>query len=551
MLRVDFARVDKLALLVGEQAVRQEEVLKQIGRMEESIEELQRRLEKERVEGGSVRPGILQYARAASKNLGILASSLEGTSMALDLVSSDIQSAVLDLRMVPLDRTFKKHQMTVFQAASAQGKKAGLVVDVGEARIDKSIAEKLEEPLIHLIRNAVSHGIATPAERVAAGKSPEGTVTVLAFQQGNQVIIRIEDDGVGIMPEVLRRKAVEKGFLTEEECGKLDDARISDLIFAPGFSTTSQVDDISGRGVGLDVVRDKINKIGGAVQVFTEPGQGTVFQLTLPLTLALAKVLLVRLGGQVVALPADNVQRVEPIAGSAIVTVDGKHMARRESGTVPLVFLGETLELSPVARVSSSYTACIVTHGDLAMAMVTDRILEHTQAVIRNVGPVLPRIEHCMGVTIFEGRCVLIVDVGSVVREWTERKSASGSREERRSVAIVTDDFDFFDPLGRLMRGEAAAVTLVAPSALESFSFGGTRTVLVDGRMGELQTLLERLAAAPGEFDLQLVTESGVPEGIGLDVVYEHGVSDVIRIDSDWVAFAARLTILSERTSTT
>ena len=401
-LRVDFTQVDHLAALVGEQAVRHEEVLRQVERVQENVDDFGRMLDRRRDASPGRADPFSQYLRSASGNLGILAANLDGATRQLDLVSSDLQRAVLDLRMVPLDSLFSRHRMTVFQSASAQGKKARLAVRAGEAKLDKAIVEKLEEPLIHLIRNAVSHGIRLPEERAAAGKDPEGAVTITAAQQGNQAIIRVEDDGVGIETDVIRRKAVEKGFLTVEEAEKLDDARAADLIFAPGFSTTSVVDGISGRGVGLDVVRDKINRLNGAVEVFSERGRGTVFQLTLPLTLALSKVLLVSAAGETVALPADSVCRIDSVSGDLVAAVDGRHMVTLSEGTVPMVFLGRALGLTRMVELRADYPLCVVSHGGKTAALVVDGIVEHTQAVIREVGPILPRIHHCMGVTFHE-----------------------------------------------------------------------------------------------------------------------------------------------------
>ncbi|MBM4355366.1 MAG: hypothetical protein FJ109_16530, partial [Deltaproteobacteria bacterium] len=427
-LRVDFGEVDRLALLVGEQSVRQEEALRQISRLEDRVEDVFRGLD-----AGS--PGN-EAVRAVGQELGLMASELEGTARSLDLVSGDIQRRVFDLRMVPLEALFERHRMTVYQAASSQGKQARLNIQAGDARIDKSIAEKLDEPMIHLLRNAVSHGIAIPAERVRAGKPAEGQVTVRAFSKGSQVVVEVEDDGVGIVPEVLRRKAVEKGFLAEEESRKLDDSRIVDLIFAPGFSTTSRVDDVSGRGVGLDVVRNQVAKIGGAVELESRPGEGTVFRLTLPLTLAVARVLLVQTALEQVALPADAVVRVESVPHDAIVGVGGRAMVRLGAETLPFVRLANLLELWDGLDLRTDHTVCVIRHGDRTAALAVERVMEHTQAVVREVGPLLPHIDHCMGVTVLEGRAVLIVDVGAVIRSWAEGAVRDGAEPDGRVLMV-------------------------------------------------------------------------------------------------------------------
>lgn len=541
-LRVDFTQVDHLAALVGEQAVRHEEVLHQVERVQENIDDFSRLLDRRRDASSGRSDPFSQYLRSASGNLGILAANLDGATRQLDLVSSDLQRAVLDLRMVPLDSLFSRHRMTVFQSASAQGKSARLVVRAGDAKLDKAIVEKLEEPLIHLIRNAVSHGIQLPDERAAAGKDPEGAVLISASQQGNQAIIRVEDDGVGIETDVIRRKAVEKGFLTVEEADKLDDTRAADLIFAPGFSTTLVVDDISGRGLGLDVVRDKINRLNGAVQVFSELGRGTVFQLTLPLTLALSKVLLASTAGETVALPADSVSRIESTSGDMVAAVGGNHMVTLSEGAIPLVFLGRALGLTRMVERRADYSICVVSHGGRSAALVVDGIVEHTQAVIREVGPVLPRIRHCIGVTFHETGCVLVVDVGSVIRQWAGPDAPVEHCEWSTLIPVLTRDSLLLAPLNRLMRHERAAPALVWPECLADVPLAQVPCVIVDGRLADLEAVLQAVADSCDSVDAVLLTEAGLGEQLTAEKLYDLGVTDVLKIDDGWESIAAAMT---------
>ena len=538
MLRVDFGQVDRLASLVGEQAVKHEDVQRQLERMQEHIEGLGRHLDR----APSVdRRDADQYLKSEARHLGGLASDLDGITKQLSLVSSDIQRSVLSLRMVELESLFKKHQMTVFQTANAQGKKALLVIDAGETKLDKSIAEKLEEPLVHLIRNAVSHGIQTPEMRAAEGKPIEGTVTIRAYHQGSQVVIRVEDDGAGISPDILRLKAVQKGFLTQEESARLDDDRIVDLIFAAGFSTTAKADDISGRGVGLDVVRDKVNKLKGAIQVFSEKGKGTTFQLTLPLTLALAKVLLVQLGGEIVALPADAVARVEIVDHSAIAEVDGKYVVRLGEATTPFVFLSHELGLTPVAQGRGHYTVCVVSHGNQLGAFAVDRILEHTQAVIREVGPVLPHIAHCMGVTFHEGDCVLILDVGSVIRGWSEGRSKPTLRRPGRSIPIITTDFDGFAGLHRHARKSNLRFVLVEPVRATDEFLSDVSAVVVDGSLPNLEETLDGLDKRINGADLLVVEPPDRQTMLPLSELYRMGVVDLVNVRQGWGGFVRQV----------
>jgi two-component system chemotaxis sensor kinase CheA len=536
MLRVDFGQVDHLAMLVGEQAVKQEEVSKQIERMEEGVEELYRQLDLGAQADPTTRERLLTKVRSTSKDLGTLAAGLDGSSKALDLVSSDIQRAILDLRMVPLEALFARHKMTVFQAASALGKKARLVIEAGDAKLDKSLAEKLEEPLIHLIRNAVSHGLSRPEERVRQGKPAEGRVTVRAYHQGSQVVVQVEDDGVGISAENIRRKAVEKGFLTEEESRKTDDHRIVDLIFAPGFSTTARADDVSGRGVGLDVVRDKVNRMSGAIEIFSEPGKGTVFQLTLPLTLALAKVLLVQAGGETTALPADSIQRVETIATDAIATVDGKHVVRLGEETLPFIHLGRMLGLTRIQEFREETVAAIAVFGNLRAALAVDRILMPTQAVVREGGAVLPRIPYCMGVTFHEGRCVLIVDVGAVLRDWAENPLSKDPWNIRQSAVVVTTEPGRYQALAVPSRRGDVKLALASPGRLPRMPLRQAGVLLLDAGVPALEGVAEMVAGmAPEVPRILLVPEERSLRDLRLDVLYRHGVEDVWRLGGDAV----------------
>lgn len=532
MLRVDFAQVDQLAALVGEQAVRQEEVGKHIERLEEGVELLHRQLKRGSNLPGAAERQAVEQVRAVSKDLGGILSGLEGTSQALDMVSTDIQRTVLNLRMTPLEALFSKHRMTVFQAANVQGKKARLVVEAGDTKLDKSLAEKLEEPLIHLIRNAVSHGIQIPAERAQVGKAAEGTVTIRAFHRGNQVVVQVEDDGVGLAADVIRRKAVEKGFLTEEESHKVDDRRIVDYIFAAGFSTTTVADDVSGRGVGLDVVRDKVNRMNGAVEIFSELGKGTVFQLTLPLTLALARVLLAEVAGEMTALPADAVLRVETLPIETVVTVEGRKMVRLGEETLPLINLSRTLGLSSFAHRPTELVAAIATFGNQRAALVVDRVLLPTQAVVREVGPVMPSIRHCMGVTFHEGRCVLIVDVGSVLRDWAVDQTLREPEVLEGFVGIVTQEPGRFNALARPGREAGVNLVLIHPDRLEAALLSSLGLICLDGMISDLEGVAETCSKQGAACPMVVLSPDGVELAErNLDRLFVAGAQDVWSLD--------------------
>lgn len=524
-LRVEFSKVDHLASMVGEQTMQQEEVGRHLGRMQEAIEEIYRNLLND-PSGGS--DSALQYLRSATRNLNVLASSLESKAQQLDLTSNKIQGMVLDLRMTRVGDLFQKHTLTVMTAAAAQGKKARLHIEGGDTRLDKSIVEKLDEPLLHLIRNAVSHGIGNPADRQAQGKSPEGRVTVRAFHRGNHVVVQVEDDGNGIDPIIIRRKAVEKGFLTPEEASLMDDARVIDLIFAPGFSTTNVVNDISGRGVGLDSVRSEINRINGAVQLHSKPGEGTVFELVLPLTLALSRMLLVEIAGETVALPSDNVGRVASLAAADVVRLEGRYLARLGEESLPLVYLDRTLRLSTIPVVRKEYTICIVSHGSQQAALVVDKTVDYMQAVIRDVGPLLPRVRHCMGVTFFEGSCVLILDPGALIRGWHEGSLSTGGDAASPRAAILTDAPERFASLHFASRRMPLRVALVDPAAFKPAAFSKVHQVWVDGHMEDVVERLSGLNLDTQQLDLVLWASADCINSLDKVALYKAGIHDVL-----------------------
>jgi len=416
-LRVDFARLDSLVNLVGEQVTTENRLARLIQQFRGRLDDLRpgRDCDDERA---GVFPA-LTLEDGSTWSIEDFYEALEQAAAELELTSGKLQSSVLGMRMVPVSRLFNRHKATVFQVANALQKKAALVIEGGDAELDKRLVEQLEDPLLHLVRNAVSHGVDAPESRLRQGKTDEGTVTLRAYPEGNHMVIEVVDDGVGIDREVLRRKAVEKGFLRREEAAALDARETMELIFAPGFSTTGEVDDISGRGVGLDVVQERIARLGGAVTVDSRPGEGTTFRLTVPLTLALTRVLIVEAGGSPLAVPVATVRQVHNLEEVGVIEVGGRTMASVGEKTLPFVdlgpFLGFTGEQSPPR---CSVVLLRVVHGDRVALFQVDRVLTQQQVVVKDMGALLARVPHCMGATINDDRCVLILDSASVIREW-------------------------------------------------------------------------------------------------------------------------------------
>ncbi|MFH1530519.1 MAG: chemotaxis protein CheA [Pseudomonadota bacterium] len=487
-LRVDFARLDSLVNLVGEQVTTENRLARVVQQFRARLDELRPKVEGD-VPAAGVLP-TLTLEDGTTWSIEDFYEALEHTAAELDITSGKLQASVLGMRMVPVDRLFNRHKATVFQISNVLEKKARVVVEGGAAELDKRLVEQLEDPLLHLVRNAVSHGVDAPEARRQQGKPEEGIVTLRAYPEGNLMVIEVADDGVGIDHEILRRKAVEKGFLRKEEAAALDNREAMELIFAPGFSTTSQVDDISGRGVGLDVVQERVARLGGAVTVESTKGVGTTFRLTVPLTLALTRVLLVEAGGDTIAIPVATVRQVHQLEEVKVVEVSGRTMASVGKDTLPYVDLGFFLGLAQ-GQASSEGTVVLVrvVHGERLALFRVDRVLTQQQVVVKDMGALLSHVPHCMGATINDDRCVLILDSASVIREWGRRSSwllppdvsgapstdgAGGDGAPRASVAapvVVIGDPGRSTglegtPLFRLLRIPADAVIPDAAAAI-------------------------------------------------------------------------------------
>ncbi|HEU5057063.1 MAG TPA: response regulator, partial [Kofleriaceae bacterium] len=358
----------------------------------------------------------------------------------LDAVSGELRQAVMRLRMVPVGGVLRKHHRTVRDLANKLGKKARVVLSGEDTELDKLLVEALDEPLLHLVRNAVDHAIEAPDERVRAGKPPEGTVTIRAHQRGNQVVIEVEDDGKGIAPDLVRAKAREKNLVPPEELDAMDDRDVLDLIFRPGFSTAQQVSDVSGRGVGMDVVRQTIvHRLKGTIDLGSRVGQGSTFTLSLPLTLAITQVLLARAGGEVFAVPLDSVVRTLTVGPDQVRLVQEREVLTVRDRQVPLVRLADVLEL-PVEVGGAAGDLCIILTdqgGDL-FGLVCEGLLGKKEIVIKSLGELLRGVPCTAGATLLGDRCAIILDVAAVIeRALSSRRGGRRSGREPGEQAAV------------------------------------------------------------------------------------------------------------------
>ncbi len=343
----------------------------------------------------------------------------------LDLLVSDLQNSVMKTRMQPIGRLFQKYPRIARDLARQLGKDVELALIGEETEVDKTMIEDLADPLIHLIRNAVDHGVESPDERLAAGKPPKSIVRLEARQEGDHIILIIADDGRGMSPERIRAKAVEKKIIGEDEANTLDDRQSLNLIFLPGFSTMSQASAVSGRGVGMDVVKTNIQKLNGSIEIRSELGKGSVFVISLPLTLAILPVLLVLLGDQPFALPLSMVREILPIDHQKMQEVGGKETLVVRGEILPVIALSHLLGWPQVRKPDYGV---LMQSAERSFILAVDNFAGRDDAVIKALDDFRPR--GVAGVTtLSNGQIVLILDM----KELLSDMAANSEREIRGS----------------------------------------------------------------------------------------------------------------------
>jgi two-component system chemotaxis sensor kinase CheA len=324
-----------------------------------------------------------------------------------------LQHAVMQVRMVPVGQLFRRFTRLVHDVAEAGGKEVNLAIRGQETELDKSLLDALAEPLMHLMRNAVDHGLETPQQRQAAGKPAQGSVGLHAYHRGNQVVIEVSDDGRGIDAAQLISKAVERRLLTSEQAAHLSEADALDLIFEPGFSTAAQITEFSGRGVGMDVVQAAVQRVKGSISIQTKPGQGTTFQLCVPLTLAIIRAMLFRAGDKLYALPLEAVQEIARVSEAEIHHVDHREVLRLRDQVLPLARLAAPLP-SPNGKTGRLY-ALAISGAEHKFGLVVDKLVGEEELVIKPLDETLVGSQLVSGASILgDGAVVLILNVAEV-----------------------------------------------------------------------------------------------------------------------------------------
>ncbi len=404
-VRVDISRLDHVMNIVGELIIEKTQ-----------LEALTRTVTERTT---------AQQARMTSHELGKIARNL-------DRKLNELQKSVIEIRMVPVGQIYSKLSRTVRKLARELGKEIELILRGEDTELDKMMVEELTDPLMHIIRNALDHGIEPPEERRAAGKSPVGRVTLNAYQQGNSVVLDVIDDGRGIDAERIRRVAIQRGLVGEKD--SVDQSRAHELMFTPGFSTASEVSEISGRGVGLDVVKKNIQDLKGSIEVISRPGEGTTFRISLPITLAIIQALIVDAGGEKFAIPLTSVEESLRIYSRDIRTVERKEVFTLRDFTLPLLRLADAFNLEDDHDhgPDTKWFVVVTRAGEKTVGLLVDALVRQQEVVIKSIGQRLKTIPGIAGATeVGENDIVLVVDVGSLIDHF------GGRARDVRAGALV------------------------------------------------------------------------------------------------------------------
>jgi two-component system, chemotaxis family, sensor kinase CheA len=408
-IRIDVARLDSLLDLVGELVID--------------------------------RTRLLQLGSALIDQFGDdrTVTDLQQTALHIGRITDELQEQVMKSRMLPIETVFNRLPRVVRDVAAREAKQVELVMDGKDTELDRSVIEEIGDPLLHLIRNAVGHGIEPPAERVALGKPGSGRLRLSAAHADSFIVISLEDDGRGIDVERVKRTAVERGVVSPEHAERLSDAEAVQLIFAPGLSTADKLSDLSGRGVGMDVVRANVEKINGSVEVRTRAGAGTTFTIRLPLTLAIVQALLVRVGGGTYALPIHSVTETLRIEADQVHRVNQREATLLRDTVLPLISLRQVFGIDGRASSDGSRLVVAVNTGNRQVGLVVDGLVGEQEIVIKPLGKLVGDIPGLSGAAILgDGNVALIVDVAALVaRAIRDRTTIAPAHDELRPALAL------------------------------------------------------------------------------------------------------------------
>lgn len=385
-VRVDVRRLDSLMNLIGELVLGKNRLIRIYGDVEE------------RYDGEKFLEELNQVVSSIST------------------VTTDLQLAVMKTRMQPVGKVFNKFPRMVRDLSRELGKNIDLIITGEETELDKSIVEEIGDPLIHIIRNSCDHGIEVPEVRKNAGKAEVGTVELKAYNEGNHIVIEISDDGKGLDPDMLKQKAIEKGVITEREADAMTDKEAFGIIFKPGFSTAKNISNVSGRGVGMDVVKTNIEKLNGLIEIESEKGVGTTQKLKIPLTLAIIQALLVGVQEEYYAIPLSSVLETVRVSQDEIYTVDGKSVLRLRDEVLSLVRLADIFKVDAILEATNEVYVVIIGLADQKIGVIVDYLIGQEEVVIKSLGYYLKNTTGIAGATVRgDGKITLIVDVAAMM----------------------------------------------------------------------------------------------------------------------------------------
>ncbi len=405
-IRVEVKRLDHLMNLIGELVLGKNRLLK----IYDDVEE--------RYEGEKFLEELTQVVSSVSS------------------VTTDLQIAVMKTRMLPIAKVFNKFPRMVRDLSRELKKHIDLKISGEDTELDKSIIEEIGDPLVHIIRNSCDHGIEDEETRIAKGKPAQGTIELKAYNEGNSIVIEIVDDGKGLDPDMLINKSIEKGIITEREADNLSEKEILGLIFKPGFSTAATVTNVSGRGVGMDVVKTNIEKLNGIIDIDSEVGKGTIIKLKIPLTLAIIQALLVGAQEEYFAIPLSSVLETVRVTTEEIYSIEGKDVLRLRDEILPLVRLSDIFGVEKIFDDSEHLYIVVLALADSKLGVIVDTLVGQEEIVIKSLGDYLQNIPGIAGATIRgDGKVTLIIDVGALMEL---AKNTTGSI--KKEIASTTTD---------------------------------------------------------------------------------------------------------------
>lgn len=360
---------------------------------------------------------VISKGRLAQIALDHGIDDLSETVSTFDRLATELQDKITTIRMIPMNHVFDRFPRMVRDLAKSNNKKINLIIEGGDIELDRTVLDKIGDPLVHLLRNSVDHGIESPEIRSAKGKPEEGTIELIAERTRNNVLITVRDDGKGIDPEVMKKAAVKKGIKTQEEVDKLDVKEAVDLLWLPGLSTAEKITNVSGRGVGMDVVKSTIEQLNGSIELSSEIYKGSSFSLLLPLTMAIFKALFVGVGKETYAIPISNVSETVSIPKEDVTLIGGQMTTVLRNNVLPLVSLGDVLSIEKNSEeVKTTMCAVIAQKENKQIGLIVDRLIGEQEITIKNIGSSLGKTKGIAGVTITgDGRVILVIDINTLI----------------------------------------------------------------------------------------------------------------------------------------